>query len=93
MRGYPKHLNSKQDYLNCLGIFPEETKKDLQRLLNDRFVWTDTEVLEDATGITDDTHRVIDTEDVRIQQELREDEHAEIYRLGFTVEEVEELLK
>ncbi len=92
MRGFPKHLNSKQDYLNCLSDYPAETKAELQRLLDSRFVWQDTAIIENE-GITDDTHRVIETEDGKIQQELVEDTNAEIFRLGFTVEEVEELIK
>ena len=92
MRGFPKHLNSKQDYLNCLSDYPAETKVELQRLLDSRFVWQDTAIIENE-GITDDTHRVIETEDGKIQQELVEDINAEIFRLGFTVEEVEELIK
>ena len=30
MRGFPKHLNTKQDYLNCLEKFPAETKAELR---------------------------------------------------------------
>lgn len=94
MRGFPKHLNTKQDYLNCLGEFPDETKAELQRLLDNRFVWTDTAVLADGeTGVTDDTHRVIKADDGDIQQELKEDTCSELIRLGFTVAEIEEMLK
>lgn len=94
MRGFPKHLNTKQDYLNCLEEFPSETKAELQRLLDNRFIWTDTAVLAATeTGVTDDTHRVIKTEDGDIQQELKEDNCSELIRLGFTVAEIEEMLK
>ena len=92
MRGFQKYLNTKQDYQNCLTDFPEETKAELQRLLDTRFVWQDVAIIEDE-GITDDTHRVVGTEDEKIQQVLVEDTNAEIFRLGFTVAEVEELLK
>lgn len=94
MRGFPKHLNTKQDYLNCLEKFPDETKAELQRLLDNRFVWTDTAVLAAGeAGVTDDTHRVIKTDDGNIQQELKEDTCSELIRLGFTVAEIEEMLK
>ena len=33
MRGFPKYLNTKQDYLNCLTDYPKETKAALQELL------------------------------------------------------------
>lgn len=93
MRGFPKYLNTKQDYLNCLKDYPQETKVKLQDLLDTRFVWQDTAIIE-IGGIMDETHRVIDTEDgEKIQQEYVEDERAELFRLGFTVKEVEELVK
>lgn len=93
MRGFPKHLNSKQDYLNCLTEFPQETKAELQRLLDNRFAWVDTAVLEDEeAGIVDDTHQVIETDEGRIQRELIEDTHSELFRLGFTVAEIQEML-
>ena len=41
----------------------------------------------------DDTHRVTGEEPERLQQELVEDENAKIFRIGFTVAEVEEILK
>lgn len=91
MRGFPKFLNTKQDYLNCMTEFPQETKKSLQTLLDGCFSWFDTAVIE-TDGVTDDTHRVVNTDDEKIQQELREDPNARIFKLGFTVAEVEELL-
>lgn len=94
MRGFPKHLNSKQDYLNCIEEFPQETKQELQRLLDSRFVWVATAVLdEDEAGIADDTHEIIETDDGRVQRELIEDQNSELVRLGFTVEEVQEMLQ
>lgn len=93
MRGFPKHLNTKQDYLNCLTEFPQETKAELQRLLDNRFAWVDTVVLDDEeAGITDSTHQVVDTDNNRVQRELVEDSHCELFRLGFTVAEIQELL-
>jgi len=91
MRGFPKFLNSKQDYLNCLADFPNETKAELQRLLDTRYAFFDVAVIADE-GITDDTHRVVSSGDDKIQQELREDPTAEIFRKGFTVQEVEGLI-
>lgn len=92
MRGFPKFLNSKQDYLNCISAFPEETKKELQILLDTRFSWFDVAIIEDE-GLMDNTHRVIaDDEGVKTQQILREDSNARIFMLDFAVEEVEELI-
>ena len=93
MRGFPKHLNSKQDYLNCLEKFPAETKTELKRLLDNRFVWVTIAVLDaEQEGMTDTTHRVVGEEDERLQQVLIENDRAELFRLGFTVKEVEGLL-
>lgn len=93
MRGFPKYLNSKQDYQNCLTDYPEETKSELQRLLDSRFVWVDTELLaNDAAGTTDATHRVVNSDEGKIQQELVEDSNSELLRLGFTVQEAEDII-
>lgn len=88
------NLNTKQDYLNFLTVQPEATKKELQLLLKTRFVWKITGILAaNAAGVIDDTHRVTGEEPERLQQELVEDENAKIFRIGFTVAEVEEILK
>lgn len=87
-------FNTKQDYFNYLTMKPEETKKALQLLIDTRFVWKTTGILaEGAEGLTDDTHRVIGEEPERMQQTLVEDENAKIFAIGFTVEEVKEILK
>lgn len=87
-------LNTKQDYINYLSINPEETKKALQLLLDTRFIWQTTAVLaKGAAGVNDNTHRVIGEEPERIQQVYIEDTNAQLFRLGFTVDEIEELIK
>lgn len=91
MRGFPKVLNSKQDFYNCLPVYPNETKAELQKLLDSRFSWIDKAIIDDD-GITDSTHRVIENEGVKVQQELIDDPCARIYKLGFTIEDVEVLL-
>ena len=88
------NLNTKTDYLNYLTVQPEATKKELQLLLDTRYTWQTTAILASGdAGATDDTHRVIGEEPERLQQELVEDENAKIFRIGFTVAEVEEILK
>lgn len=87
-------LNTKQDYLNYLTVQPEATKKELQLLLDTRYTWQTTGILAASeAGVTDDTHRVIGEEPERMQQVLIEDENAKIFRIGFTVAEIEEILK
>lgn len=93
MIGFPEILNTKQDYMNCLQLYPIETKVKLQELVNSRYCWFDTEILTEAdTGVKDETHRVVDEDDYKIQQEYKEDENAKIFKLGFTVQEIQELI-
>ena len=95
MRGFPKLLNTKQDYLNCITDFPQETKVQLQGLLDNRYKWEDKgEIKAGDIPIDNDTHRIVTDEDGKqCQLELVEDENAKIFRIGFTVEEVEELVR
>lgn len=93
MRGFPKFLNTKQDYLNCLTMFPEETKKALQTLLDNRFNWFDVAILEEDVAELAVNQRIIETDGEKMLQEEKEDPNARIFLLGFTVEEVEELIK
>lgn len=93
MRGFPKFLNTKQDYLNCLTMFPEETKKALQTLLDNRFNWFDVAIIEEDVTELAVNQRIIETDGEKMLQEEKEDPNARIFLLGFTVEEVEELIK
>lgn len=88
-------LQTKQDYLNCLAMNPQEGKEELRILLNSRFSWMNTIVLDSADNgdlIIDDTHRIIGDDDEFYYQEYLEDSTAKLFRIGFTVEEVKELL-
>ena len=102
MKGLPKTLNSKQDYL----YLKENTSKEyyvpfFQELLDSRFGWYFVENLPTGKeGINDDTHKVVvnegmgeNEETIYAQYELKENENAKIFRIGFTVEEVENIIK
>lgn len=93
MRGLPKFFNTKQDYLNCLAVFTEETKAELKKLLDYRFSWFDVAVIEDELTELGVNQRVVDVGGEKMLQEEKEDPNARIFQLGFTVAEVEELLK
>ncbi len=104
MRGFPKYTDiaTKYDVENLKGIFPKETKKFLETLKNDRFIWICTNILgENETGITDATHKVVETKEtteensaiIRQQLELQEDPNARIFRMGYTLEQVDELIE
>lgn len=100
MRGYPKHLNTKADYLYVIEQFPKEDwKKDLQDLIDSSKDWITTgEVESVAKGKTDKTHRVLEETDEEskttkyLQQELQEIPTAKIFKLGFTIKEVQSYL-
>ncbi|MFA7175254.1 MAG: hypothetical protein WC340_17910 [Kiritimatiellia bacterium] len=96
MIGFPKHLNCKQDFYNLLDEYPDQVADRAGLLLASRTGWvTVGKLAEDDLGITDDTHRVAeitDDDDVvieRYQEQYMEDPNAEMFRLGFTVEELE----
>ena len=97
MVGYPKFLNTKEDYEFVRANFPkEEWESDFKALLNERYEWFNLGEIE-GEGVTDDTHKVVedkrdDETVVRYQYEYKENENARIYRLGYTVEEVENIL-
>ena len=102
MRGCPRTFATKQDYLNGIATYPEETKAELRRLIAGRFEYVPTGELADGEdGIVDDTHQVVTQQETdpetgktvekRIQLEMRESGNARLFRLGFTVEEAERL--
>lgn len=94
MRGFPKHLNTKDDYMNCLTEFPTETKAELQRLLDSRYVWQDEQIIEASRDVAiKEDQRIIEEDGIKIIQKKIEDSNAEIFELGFTVAEVEDLIK
>ena len=93
MRGFPRTISTKIDVQNLFQLYPDETREYLQKLLDTRFVWRSTgAIAEGASGIQDATHRVMRTESGLEQFELVEDENAKIFRMGFSVAEVEEML-
>lgn len=99
MRGFPKTLSSKEDYLYVKDNFSvEEWKPEWQKLLDNHQVWMPTgEVASEAAGVTDATHKVEKMEEdgkvTFMQYELQDNPEAKIYRLGFTVAEVEAALR
>jgi len=64
MRGYPKHMNTRQDVENAMQIDGEKTRAYLQRAIDGREGWVVTGSLAKETdGITDDAHQIIDQGD------------------------------
>lgn len=96
MKGLPKSLNSKSDYMYVYNHMNENYYKPIfKALLDSKDAWFFVEELKDKNGIVDDTHKVVEDEENKTfsQYELRENPNAKIFRLGFTVEEVQEIIE
>lgn len=96
MRGLPKSLNSKLDYIHVYNHMNEEYYKPIfKALLDSKDAWFFVKELKDKNGIVDDTHKVVEDEENKTfsQYELRENPNAKIFRLGFTVEEVQKIVE
>lgn len=98
MRGYPHYLNSRQDYINIIDDFGhgELVERAYQGLLNSATHYQFDKVLEEGeepTG-TEPEYRVMEDEvSGRVQYKLVENPNGKIFKLGFTVEEVEEVIE
>ena len=99
MVNFPKYFNTKEDVLNCIPVFTEQTKSYLTMILSEIENWVLIGKLADSdVGTTDATHRVLDIkeEDIvkeRYQYEWKEVINCKLYDLGFTKEEAQELIK
>lgn len=96
------YFATKQDVLNSLKLYPERTKAKLKSLYEDRYVWVATnELPEREAGIIDEFHIVTENnsngkereEQTYTQMEKQVDKNSRIYKLGFTEEEILELIK
>lgn len=101
MKGFPKSLSSKEDYIFIKDNFPaDEWKPEWQLLLDSRMDWFNVGEIDPMSGITDETHKVVESETqteeggetIYYQFELRENPTCKLLQLGFTVEEVEDAL-
>jgi len=100
MKGFPKHLNTRYDVDYCLEHYPEEAKAFLAKKLTEVKKWQVTSKLaEGDAGITDATHKVVEVKDQatqeikeRYQYEYKDDPNCELFKLGFTVKEAEDIL-
>ena len=91
MIGNARYLNTRYDY-EYVKENQENWKDYYQELYDSRLIWDNVELVGD--GITDATHRLIQSQDeeenpITIQQELLLDVNCKLFRLGFTVDEIE----
>ena len=95
MEGPARHLATKYDY-EYVRDNQDDWKDYWQTLYSDRLIWDNVELV--GEGVTDATHRLIQSQDMEtnepttIQQELVLDANCKLFRIGFTVEEVEAAL-
>jgi len=98
MRGFPKQLNTYSDVQACLRLYPEETKRHLAALYENRFAVKELKVLSNKeTGVVDDLHEVVLREAAngtveRVQVQKVEDPSARVFQLGMTEMQVEALV-
>lgn len=100
MKGEPKHWNTKKDAMVALNRWPTRTKKYLQTFLDGVEKWMiDHKLKDDEEGITDDTHKIREIKDEetgevteRYQLVWKQDPNCKLFRLGFTTEEVQEII-
>lgn len=98
MKGYPKNLNTKEDYEFVRNNFPkEEWAQDFQNLLDTQYDWYfEKELGVDEEGLTDDTHKVVESEQdgvvTRAQYEWKYNPFCKLARIGYTKQEVQDIL-
>ena len=99
MRGFPKHLNTRSDYEYVRTHFPcEKWEPYFKALLDTAYSWFFVGTLEnESDGINDETHKVVTHQDVlhgeqRIQYEWKKNPQAKIFEIGYTEDEVKDIL-
>lgn len=103
MKGKPKFLNTKQDYLNFLamgdaeGVTDADKKQALKALRDSAIDWFAVADVDKDAGVVDDTHKVIvndngDGTTTYTQYELRENPDARLFSIGFTMDEINALI-
>lgn len=101
MKNFPKVLSTKADYLYIKEHFPPELwVPHFQALLDSKNAWRLAHQLKPGdVGKEDATHKVSESKFgcrdvmcVRFQYKFEENPKAKIFRLGFTVSEVESIL-
>ena len=107
MKGLPNHFGTEADIINCMKVDPVGTIIMLERLLDGRTSWSRVGDLEDDDpGITDEIHEVRvepadpdssyltdpDAPMKRVQYVLQDDPLSQLFRLGLTVQGVNEYI-
>ena len=96
MRGFPKNLNSKKDYKNIIDDFgySKKVKEAYQGLLNTTTKWKFDKLLESKEdGDSGDNYKIMkDEERGLVQYKLVDNPDGKLYKLGFKINEVKEVI-
>ena len=98
MKGYPKHLNTKEDYEYVRQNFSKEVwEEDFKNLLDTQYDWFfEKELAEGEEGIIDTTHKVVENEqdgkETRSQYKWDYNPFCKLTRIGYTEQEVQDIL-
>ena len=93
MRGLPKNLNTKEDYLYLKDNYDKEYwLQAFQNLLDTRYSWF---AIDEKDYIEDDKHKKVynEQEDTYEYFVHKLNKNAKLYQLGFTVKEVQEICR
>lgn len=94
MRGIPKVLKTKEDYLYLKENFPKEVwSPAFKALLEPCEEWFNKGEIMADKGVTDDTHKVETWEDKTYQYELVVSENPKRVALNWSVSDIENFLK
>lgn len=94
MKGLYRHLNTKSDYEYIKAHEPESSWLDAyQKLFDGLYCWQTIGDDESADDYDFDDVRIVSSEDGEtVMQVYKQDMCCKLFRIGFTVEEVESVL-
>lgn len=96
MVGYPKCLNTREDYEFVRTNFSKEDfRQDFQNLLDTMGDWFNMGKLSDGEqGKTDDTHKIVKDAETgdSYQYEFKVNPNCRLFQLGYTEEYVKKIL-
>lgn len=91
MRGFPKHINTRNDLDNVVVLYPKEAADYQKKLMDNRFVWQDAGLVAKGEVVKETaTLKVVENKTEagiieRRKLELVEDPTAQFFKLGLKV--------
>lgn len=100
MKKFPKTIATKQDVDNLISVYPQKILAFLESLLVYNTIWQITGSLEDPEeGVTDETHKIhtdlpaMGMPEKYFQMEFKIDQNSKLNRMGYTIQQVEDLIE